>query len=347
MSLFLDTRGLSTVAVGICDRCKMKVPLAKMRDDGNSPGLRVCDKPGCWDHFDPYRLPARRTEDITLRYPRPEVQLIPEPPINIFQVIVEGTDSLSFGDAAAAEAFAFLGQASDSVTFSDSAVAIAGFSASATDSVVFSDSAAGAFDTAAYKIWLRAEDAGLPFLDSSPSARAFDSVFGVSRQTTTVYEGSGSFVFNGAIAYAAASDLDPTNRDFYVRGAYMFSDVGTLRYLFGQANSLGSDSSVSFALRRTAANELEAIIVEAGTFTVNVLTSPPQTFSTSIWDVLGLRRNVDVFEIIRNNVVVASLNLGSSFVVNTSGNSFCFGRLGAFGSDSFSGFADELIYERE
>ena len=100
MSLFLDTRGLPTVGIGICDRCKMKVPLASMRNDGNSPGLRVCDKPGCWDHFDPWRLPARKTEDITLRYPRPEVELIPQPPISIFEHIGVAADGVVFSDSA-------------------------------------------------------------------------------------------------------------------------------------------------------------------------------------------------------------------------------------------------------
>lgn len=104
MSLFLDTRGLTTVGVGVCDRCKMKVPLAKMRRDGNSPGLRVCDKPGCWDHFDPWRLPARRPEDITLRYPRPEESVIPVPPISIFEHIGVATDVVAFTDGALAVA---------------------------------------------------------------------------------------------------------------------------------------------------------------------------------------------------------------------------------------------------
>jgi len=27
------------------------------------------------DDYDPYRLPARETEDITLRYPRPDIPL--------------------------------------------------------------------------------------------------------------------------------------------------------------------------------------------------------------------------------------------------------------------------------
>jgi hypothetical protein len=45
--------------------------------DGNSPGLRVCS--GCWDMKDPWRLPARKTETVAVRHPRPDEPLtVPE-----------------------------------------------------------------------------------------------------------------------------------------------------------------------------------------------------------------------------------------------------------------------------
>jgi hypothetical protein len=74
MPRFLDTEGMSTLAIAVCDRCKMKRPLAVMGSDPNFPGLRVCDQ-GCKDQFDPYRLPARQTERINLRFPRPDLPL--------------------------------------------------------------------------------------------------------------------------------------------------------------------------------------------------------------------------------------------------------------------------------
>lgn len=74
MPLYLDTRGNSSVAIGICDRCKMKWPIGHLVSDVNYPGLRVC-KDTCADLFDPYRLPARRPEDITVQFPRPEEPL--------------------------------------------------------------------------------------------------------------------------------------------------------------------------------------------------------------------------------------------------------------------------------
>jgi hypothetical protein len=74
MPVFLDTLGYSTLAIAVCDRCKMKRPLATLSSDFNFPGLRVCDQ-GCKDEFDPYRLPARKTERINLRFPRPDVDI--------------------------------------------------------------------------------------------------------------------------------------------------------------------------------------------------------------------------------------------------------------------------------
>lgn len=74
MPRFLDTTGMSDIAIAVCDRCKMKRYHAVMRSDPNFPGLQVCDQ-GCADQFDPYRLPARKTERITIRFPRPDLSV--------------------------------------------------------------------------------------------------------------------------------------------------------------------------------------------------------------------------------------------------------------------------------
>lgn len=74
MPVFLDTTGLASLAIAICDRCRMKRPFVSLGSDPNFAGLRVCDQ-GCADERDPYRLPARKTERINLRFPRPDVPL--------------------------------------------------------------------------------------------------------------------------------------------------------------------------------------------------------------------------------------------------------------------------------
>ena len=78
MPRFLDTRGYSDIAIAVCDRCKMKRPHAMLGPDFNFPGLMVCEE-GCRDEKDPYRLPARKTERINIRFPRPDVSVSVNP----------------------------------------------------------------------------------------------------------------------------------------------------------------------------------------------------------------------------------------------------------------------------
>lgn len=71
--VFLDTRGMQFLAIGICDRCNRKFPLEQLVPDGNIPGLRVCEADR--DDFDPWRLPAPAPENIALRVCRPDTPL--------------------------------------------------------------------------------------------------------------------------------------------------------------------------------------------------------------------------------------------------------------------------------
>jgi hypothetical protein len=77
MPRFLNTRGQPTLGIGICGRCSQKFPLAALKPDPNAPGLMVCDADR--DQLDPYRLPARQTEQINLPFVRPDEPLtVPE-----------------------------------------------------------------------------------------------------------------------------------------------------------------------------------------------------------------------------------------------------------------------------
>ncbi len=77
MPLYLNTRGNSTLGIGICSRCSRKFPLDKLHSDPNYPGLRVCDADT--DQYDPYRLPPRQTEDITLPFMRTDTPIPTNP----------------------------------------------------------------------------------------------------------------------------------------------------------------------------------------------------------------------------------------------------------------------------
>jgi hypothetical protein len=77
MSIYLDTRGLSTLGIGLCDRCSRKMSLTQLMSDPNSPGLRVCRED--LDQLDPYRLPPRQPDTITLPFVRPDAPLYSDP----------------------------------------------------------------------------------------------------------------------------------------------------------------------------------------------------------------------------------------------------------------------------
>ena len=77
MPRFLNTRGNTTLAIGICGRCSIKMPLADLLPDPNYPGLLVCEKDR--DQYDPYRLPARQPDNILLPFLRPDVPLATNP----------------------------------------------------------------------------------------------------------------------------------------------------------------------------------------------------------------------------------------------------------------------------
>jgi hypothetical protein len=95
MPVYLDTRGKSTLAIGICGRCSRKFSMTELQPDPNYPGLLVCDADR--DNYDPYRLPARQPENITLRFARPDTSIATNPAGTIAEngdqfLINEGSD---------------------------------------------------------------------------------------------------------------------------------------------------------------------------------------------------------------------------------------------------------------
>lgn len=89
MPRFLDTRGQPTLGIAICQRCQTKRRLADLREDGNIKNFMVCaDKRGCWDTYDPFRLPAPPPDKMQLPFVRPDVELV-VPPADAAQLPLE------------------------------------------------------------------------------------------------------------------------------------------------------------------------------------------------------------------------------------------------------------------
>ncbi len=73
MGKFLAVKNLKgSYAIAVCQRCAKKVYYGDLVKDPNN-GAYYC--PQCVDIYDPWRLPARRTEDISLNHPRPDTEL--------------------------------------------------------------------------------------------------------------------------------------------------------------------------------------------------------------------------------------------------------------------------------
>lgn len=71
-NLFLPVNTHGPVAISVCPRCQKKVQYAALKKDPNNLQWYCKD---CVDELDPWRLPARRAEDISLQHPRPDVKL--------------------------------------------------------------------------------------------------------------------------------------------------------------------------------------------------------------------------------------------------------------------------------
>lgn len=82
MPIYIDTRGNPTLGIGICGRCSRKFALHELFDDNNYPGLKVCREDQ--DNIDPWRLPARATDDLTLPFCRPDVALDTGGPVPLY-----------------------------------------------------------------------------------------------------------------------------------------------------------------------------------------------------------------------------------------------------------------------
>lgn len=81
MPQYLDPTGRSSYGIALCGRCGEKFYLDELMPDPNTPGLMVCRADR--DDYDPYRLPARQSENISLLFTRPDLPLTdheaPEP----------------------------------------------------------------------------------------------------------------------------------------------------------------------------------------------------------------------------------------------------------------------------
>lgn len=64
----------NSVAISICGRCQKKMYYGDLQMDPNTKNYFCKD---CVDKYDPWRLPARKAEDVGLQHPRPDTKIDP------------------------------------------------------------------------------------------------------------------------------------------------------------------------------------------------------------------------------------------------------------------------------
>ena len=73
MGLYLPVKAVGgSMAIAICPRCSLKMYVGEMQKDPNNGNFY---HKHCVDIYDPYRLPARRADDLSVPHPRPDVRL--------------------------------------------------------------------------------------------------------------------------------------------------------------------------------------------------------------------------------------------------------------------------------
>lgn len=63
-----------SMAIAVCNRCQQKVYYGDLKKDPNNFNYYCKD---CVDIYDPWRLPARQAEDVSLQHPRPDDKITP------------------------------------------------------------------------------------------------------------------------------------------------------------------------------------------------------------------------------------------------------------------------------
>lgn len=70
---YLTVNTSGSAAIAICPRCAIKVQYDDLKQDPNNKQWYCAS---CVDLYDPWRLPARQAENISLNHPRPDEELV-------------------------------------------------------------------------------------------------------------------------------------------------------------------------------------------------------------------------------------------------------------------------------
>lgn len=185
---------------------------------------------------------------------------------------------------------------------------------------------------------------GTTFSDNSANGFTAVSTGGVTNDTSQSKFGVSSVAVNGGsgagIKYSDNAAFTLGGNPFVVEMFARFADTGTQRFLSAQADSGGSNTSISYAIQRTAADKIRAFVC-VGSGTAGDITSS-SSVTSGVWYYIAYGRDSgDVFRLFIDAAAEGTSSPGA-ITVNNSADQLGIGSLGARTTLAMSGYIDEF-----
>lgn len=186
------------------------------------------------------------------------------------------------------------------------------------------------------------EDGGNDFIDRSRSARVLTSQSNVQIDKALHNFGSRSALLDGSVDGLTAVDtanLALGTSDWCVECAVYFRVLTGAQFLIGQSDNAGSNTTLSFALRKDNTTNIITGFCCSGSSVIGLLNSASAVSATT-WYHLAMQRSGSDFSLHINGILEDTASSASS--VNNSSNLLGVGRLGEVATSVLDGNIDDV-----
>lgn len=186
------------------------------------------------------------------------------------------------------------------------------------------------------------EDGGNTFIDRSRSARILTPQASVQIDKALHNFGSRSALLDGTddgITAVDTANLALGTADWCVECAVYFRVLTGTQFVLGQSDSGGSNTSLSFALRKDNTTNIITGFCCSGSSVIGLLNSSSAVSATT-WYHLAMQRSGSDFSLHINGILEDTASSASS--INDSSNLLGVGRLGAVATQALDGNIDDV-----
>lgn len=162
------------------------------------------------------------------------------------------------------------------------------------------------------------------------------SVFGGA---SGLFDGNGDFIDT-----PDSVDFHVINADFTIDMRIRPAALDQTGFICAQADSGGSDSSISWYLRMQANESIKGGIVSGGAYYEAAI--PASSYAANTWGHLALVRYADTIKLYWNGTAGATTANVTGITANNSVNKPTIGRLGEFNGLYYNGWIDEFRFSK-